>query len=99
MGRRIGQRYIRLDEGTTYAVDVRDDEDHGLEWIMRYGSAGAIEAVRFEVASILASYEALFSVSNVERNQRINEMKEALRRPWTRRPTQQPREMQRKGGG
>lgn len=89
MGRRVAKRHIALDEGTTYAVEPRGiegtehDDEHSLEWICRYGGRDEVYAVRFEIASLLGSYEALFNASNVVRNRRISEMKETLRRPWT----------------
>jgi hypothetical protein len=58
MIRRIGNHWVKLDDGTTWSFD-RDGENYTLNWLLRYGSDEEVLRERLTIASILSSYQAL----------------------------------------
>lgn len=77
--RLLGQHHVRLDDGTTWAVD-RETDGHGtsLEWMLRYGSTAEREAQRMSVASVLASFKALLYRPQKRCNQVMRDLRNAL---------------------
>ncbi len=76
--RLLGKHHVKLDDGTTWAID-RADENGSLQWILRYGSDAEILAIRMTLASILGSYDALLWKPQARRNAIVRDLRKAAR--------------------
>jgi len=79
MGKRAGKHHVKLDDGTLWALDCPENDEHSLEWVLRYGSPAMREEQRLIVASIVASYKALINCgSQRRRNDVVREILHTL---------------------
>lgn len=89
--KRLGQHHVRLDDGTTWAVDrERDDTETSLEWFLRYGTPAEVYALRLDIASVLASYKALLFRPQKRCTQVMRELRNALDEWETQRQGKEP---------
>ena len=73
-----GRHHVQLDDGTCWAVDRDDTEEHSLEWVLRYGTPERIVEARMTLASILGSYKALINKPQRRRNGIVRDLRAAL---------------------
>lgn len=80
MDKILGDRYALLEEGTVWPIpEGYLDEDHSLEWKMRYATLSKKELL--VAASYLAAYGALIGKTNKRRNQICNAVKTVASKP------------------
>ncbi len=78
MVRRIGEHYVKLEDGTCWAFDRLDEDGAGLGWVQRYGTESEVLKARLTVAEIMSSYRALIWKPQKRRNEVVAAIRVAL---------------------
>lgn len=78
MGKRISRNTVCLDDGTLWSVDLAENDEDSLEWILRYGTPDQVESLRLVIASVLSSYTALLHNTYRRRNAVMSEIMRTL---------------------
>jgi hypothetical protein len=89
--RLIGKYHVRLDDGTSWAVDREDANGSSLEWYLRYGTREELYARRLDIASVLGSFKALLYRPQKRCNQVMRELRDALEEWETQAPSEDGR--------
>lgn len=79
MGRIAGKHSVILDDDTSWTLDTAEDDEDGVEYIMRYGTPEERESIRLVVAGMISDYHALIWSTQRRRNAVIGEIRRTIR--------------------